>query len=486
MILDFRAPDGPIEIKPDLCVIGAGAAGITIAHALAGCDISVCVVESGGLEQDGDTQALYDGQSVGLPWRSDLATSRLRFFGGTAGQWGGGCVPLDASDMEVRPWVPYSGWPISRRDLDPYYDRARPIVCLPNYPYGDGRLALGLRHKPLGFDPSLLINNYWMLGRHLRFGEVYRAELARSRNVTVLLNANLTGFEVDENASMVRRASLRSLDGKTGGVQARYFVLACGGLENARLLLLSNSVKKQGLGNDRDLVGRFFMDHPSGKLGSVVSEHPEQLTAAYNRHLARRKLPIYPEIGLSWTLQRKEHVLNGRVRPDDIEENVPDGIAALRGLRGDLANGATSRLPSQLLRILGDLGEVGCGVHRVLRGRSPVRTHRIDLNGFFEQAPNPDSRVTLGEETDALGQRKIRLDWRLTELDRQTYEAAARVFAGELARLGLGRVRIDPWLKPGGAKFEGVGGAAHHLGTTRMSNDPRTGVVELELQGPRH
>ena len=486
MIIDFRAADSPAEIKADLCVIGAGAAGITIAHALASSNLHVCVIESGGLELEEATQALYEGHSVGLPWGADLAASRLRCFGGTTGLWGGGCVPLDASDMAVRPWVPHSGWPISRRELDPFYDRARPILRLPDHKFGDERLAFSLPHKPLGFDPALLINTYAMLSGQPRLGEVYWDELARSRNVTVLLNANLTELKVNENGAAVRHASLRSLEGRTGRVQARSFVLACGGIENARLLLLSNSVKPHGLGNDRDLVGRFFMDHPSGRLGSIVSDDPERLSAAYDRHRTNRTLPIYPEIALSWALQQKQLVLNGRVRPEDFEVNVPDGVAALRSLRADLAQGVTSRLPGDIRRIVADIRDVAPSVYRALRGRPAVSTHRVDFQGFFEQAPNPDSRVTLGEQTDALGQRKTRLDWQLSELDRHTYETASRIFATELGRLGLGRVQLDPWLDPwlgrGGAPFGGVAGMAHHLGTTRMSETDQTGVVDRDCR----
>lgn len=191
MILDFRAADCPVEFDADLCVIGAGAAGITIARSLANAGVQVCVVESGGLEPEEDTQGLYEGQSVGLPWGMDLATSRLRYFGGTTGHWGGGCMPLDASDMEPRPWVEHSGWPISRRDLDPFYQRARGVLDMPGHPFGEARLLSALRHPMLDLDPALLVNTYTLSSFRPRFGDVYRRDLAEAPNVTVLLHANL-------------------------------------------------------------------------------------------------------------------------------------------------------------------------------------------------------------------------------------------------------------------------------------------------------
>lgn len=482
MILDFRAASSPAEFDADLCVVGAGAAGIAMAQSLAGTNLSVCVIESGGLEPDPATQALYHGEAVGLPWTTALASSRLRQFGGTTGEWGGGCMPLDASDMATRPWVPHSGWPITRAQLEPFYDRARAILAVPAYGFGDHRLVAGMRHKPVAFDPDLLTNVYAMLSAKPRLGEVFHRTLSRSANVTVLLNANLIEFDVDDTARHVRQARLRSLHGRIGRVRAKHFVLACGGIENARLLLLSNSVSRPGLGNDRGNVGRFFMDHPSGRLGSIVSQHPEALIAAYDRHRARRTLPIYPEIALSEKLQRQQRTLNGRVRPAGFEENVADGITAFRNLRFQMATGGPGRLPSQLRRILADIDQVAPSIWRVLRGRPAVAARRIELHGFFEQAPNPDSRITLGRDLDALGQRRVQLDWQLTDLDRHTFETAATTFSAELTRLGLGRVQLDPWLCPGGNAFEGVGGAAHHIGTTRMSDDPATGVVDADCR----
>ena len=482
MILDFRAVATPAEFDADLCIVGAGAAGIAIAQALAGKSLTVCIVESGGLEPDTATQALYQGRSVGLPWATDLSSSRLRQFGGTTGEWGGGCMPLDASDMAVRSWVPHSGWPIARAMLEPFYRRARDLLTIPAYEFGDGELTARMRHKPVAFDPNLLANVYAMLSARPRLGELCQPTLTRSSNITVLLNANLIEFDVDDTARHVRQARIRSLHGRAGRVRAKHFVLACGGIENARLLLLSNSVSKLGLGNDSDNVGRFFMDHPSGRLGSIVSEHSEALIAAYDRHRTRRTLPIYPEIALSERLQVQRHTLNGRVRPAAFEENVADGIVAFRNLRSGIATGAPGRLSSQLRRILTDIDHVAPSVWRVLRGRPAVAARRIELHGFFEQAPNPDSRISLGGDLDAFGQRRVQLDWRLTELDRHTFETAATTFSAELTRLGLGRVQLDPWLCPGGRPFEGVGGAAHHIGTTRMSNDPAAGVVDADCR----
>lgn len=482
MFFDFREEATPAAFSVDVCIIGAGAAGIAMALELSRSSLSVCLVESGGFDLDGEVQALYEGTSDGLDWGSAMSANRMRFFGGTTAVWGGGCAPLDDIDFEPRDWVAHSGWPIGPAELKPYQERARAVVGIPKLTFGDQGLIGRQPHKALAFDPARLGNAFWMDSRKPHFGTEYRAALQQAATVSVVLNANLMELESDSNARSVSRAMLRSLSGRTGHVTARSFVLACGGLENARLLLLSNAVRPQGLGNDHDLVGRFFMDHPTGALGTIVTDNPKRLCDAYNRHLTDRADPIFPEIVLSPALQRSEKILNGRLRPEDFEVSVPDGVKATRELRAQLRAGAFGHVAGNVWRGLKDIDDVVGSLYRLARGREPVLTHRTTFEGFFEQAPNPDSRVTLSDTKDALGQRRLSMHWQLTELDRRTYETACRVFAAELARLDLGIVQLDPWMRPGSTSFEGLAGAHHHMGTTRMSADPRSGVVDPQCR----
>src|SRR4051812_36937453 len=156
MLVDFRELADGATIDADICVVGAGAAGIAIAVSLIGTRYQVCVLESGGFEFEPETQALYEGEAVGVPWGTTLNTSRLRFFGGTTNHWSGGCTPLDEMDFLERPWIPHSGWPIVRSDLDPWYDRARPLLHMPGTPFDDPEWFA--REAPsFTFDPSKLV-----------------------------------------------------------------------------------------------------------------------------------------------------------------------------------------------------------------------------------------------------------------------------------------------------------------------------------------
>jgi choline dehydrogenase-like flavoprotein len=484
MLIDFAQDDSPREFVTDVCVIGAGAAGVSLALGFAHTRFSVCLVESGGVRFEPETQALYKGITTGLPWFCELDDCRLRRYGGTtSGDWGGGCTPLDDLDFAPRPWVPFSEWPISKDELFPYYERAREMFELSSAPFEDldllRQVLAQLDPDPLAFDPAILVNRYY-LKSGVHFGRDHQS-LHQIPNVTLLLHANAVNLQPSGNAKTLDKIDIRAISGRSGTIRARAYILACGGIETARLLLDSNTVEPHGVGNGHDLVGRFFMDHPSGTCGTVVTDQPERLVAAYDHswHWERR-LPVYPTLCLSDGLQKRMRLLNARYRLVGREdEPTADGVLALRGLLAQVRrrrmNGDVFR---QLRRIGADLGHVATATRRHLKGQN-VTAMRLDLDGVFEQAPNPDSRITLSDEIDSLGQRRARLDWRFTELDWRTFRHFADHFDAQLRQLGLGYLKTADWLLSDKPELNSqLRGVAHHLGTTRMSDDPRSGVVD--------
>ena len=507
MFIDFLDAAAPTELDADICIVGAGAAGIAMARTFIGSSLRVCLLESGGCGGELRNQALYEGDSIGSP-SFDPVSSRMRVFGGSCNLWGGGCMPLSPLDMSPRDWVPHSGWPLSLADLAPWYQHARTFCGIERHALDGDRFLTAPVQPPLPFAPDTLVNQIFVRSPVL-FGRAYRTELERAGNLTVLLHANLLELEATTDGNAVHRARIGSLTGRRGTVRARHYVLACGGIENARLLLLSDAVVPGGLGNRHDLVGRYFMDHPSGKLGTLHSRTADRLARPYDRLRGKGAAPPFPEIGLSERAQRTHRILNARVHPFAVEGRVSRGLHALRGLRTALrkpmadenarlearlcaamrseaapAPGHT-RAPASLGKLALQLG-FGAGdvVHalgRKLADKPAVRTSHVDLVGYFEQAPNPDSRVSLSGERDALGQRRLRIDWRLTELDHHTFRASARLFGEELARACGGRFEPEPWLGDAAGTPQ-VRGTAHHLGTTRMADDPRHGVVDRDCR----
>lgn len=502
MILDYLDPSAPTDLHADLCVIGAGAAGIAIARSFIGSSVTVCLVEGGGMRGEERSQALYEGSASGdVPF--DTAGSRMRVFGGSCTLWGGGCIPLGDSDMTPRDWVPDSGWPLRHEELAPWYEKAREFCRIdPAYGFTGGTFDGPPPRKPLDLDPEVM-TNYVFARSPVLFGDAYRDILAHAANVTVLLHANLLELRSNDTASHVTEARIGSLDGRRGRVRARHYVLATGGIENARILLLSDSVAPGGLGNAHDLVGRYFMDHPSGTLGVVRSAHADRLSRPYERSIGKERAPLSAEIGLSTAAQGRHRTLNGRVHPFAIEGEVPSGIKALRNLRASLSKPARdegtlleARLNAALqngpghaelaspphtaldaLRLGLHFGDVVRALVQKAGDRPVVRSESVALVGFFEQAPHRDSRITLDASRDTLGLRRVRVNWRLTELDRHTYRTLTRLTGDRLAATCEGRFEPAPWAVDADLPVE-VHGTAHHMGTTRMASDPAHGVVD--------
>ena len=283
MFIESTRLDSGHRIEADVCIVGGGAAGITLASRLAKGRTSVCLLESGGMGSipDPDLQELYAGEYVGeVPTlnSSYLTASRLRAFGGTTNLWSGYCRPLDELDFESRDWVPNSGWPISRSTLNPYYDAASDFVGIRRFDRDNPDAALGRSY----FEGPDFAERVFRFSP-MRFGMEYAAELHNKKNITVYYEANAIEFVASRDGRSAESLRASTLSGVELSVKARYWVIAAGGIENARLLLASRSGQPAGLGNQHDLVGRYFMEHAVvhwglGQIGRIhlFAEWPRQ------------------------------------------------------------------------------------------------------------------------------------------------------------------------------------------------------------------
>jgi choline dehydrogenase-like flavoprotein len=481
MLVDFRKNEAR-DFHADLCIIGAGAAGITLARAFLGTSTRLCLLESGGLEYDDDVQELYEGKNIGRPY-FELDATRLRYFGGSTNHWAGRSTPLDELDFQHRPWVPHSGWPLTRADLDPYYKKAQPICNLGPYVY-DERVWQSLDVKaPYPFDPAKLRVQFWQFSKPVaRFGEAFHDALAQADNITVVLHANVTNIGINQAGSKVERLDIASLAGQTGVVRARYFVLACGGLENPRLLLVSNSVERAGVANRHDLVGRFFMEHPKGRAGDIVALDPYRLLDIYRKHFPPDSAPYWAAFHPGAALQRDKAILNSSLALY-YDPEPGSGAAALLEIRNAHRRGREIHdWGSKIWRVLKDLDVIAAGLYRrQIEGKAPIASPGVlYFRARGEQAPNPQSRVTLTGERDALGLNRIALDWRLSDIDKRSIAVLTRTLGEEFGRLGLGRIRLADWLAGDAAWPDDLVGGNHHMGTTRMADDPKQGVVNAD------
>jgi len=498
---------GPREtIHGDICIVGGGAAGITLARELGRAGRDVVLLESGGKKLDRAAQDLDRGTVLDPESHGPLQDYRRRRLGGATTAWGGRCVPFDEVDFETRPHVAHSGWPFGKRDLDAYYERAHAYCDLGAYAYAvTDALPAPARHRAM--IPGLRSEELTMAALYrfsppTNFGARYGDELGANPSVRAYLHATAIELSMSREGNVVEEVVAAAPGGRRLSVVAKRYVLAGGGLEVTRLLLASRRVQARGIGNEHDLVGRFYMCHVIHHVDielagdGIVWDYERTTDGVY----CQRTLHVTEEA------QRSQGLLNHRARvehPDIADPDHRSGVLsaaylaksflmrqAANPLWGDevnvLSKGTTT---NELVRPVQHLRNVATDVpsvigfskrwlfERVLRERKlpsvviPSASNRYTLRIDAEQAPNPESRVMLGDECDAYGLPRLRVDWRHTGLDAESLERTSRIFDEALRTSGVGKAR---WSPP--VRLPATGG--HHIGTTRMTTDPRSGVVD--------
>ena len=485
MFIDARHLEDRSETRCEVCIIGAGAAGISVARKLRGRGFKVCVLEGGGLDPDTKSQALYDGEICGHPYFA-LDSCRVRCFGGTTDQWAGYCWPMQPPTFDERPWIPYSGWPIGQSDLAPYHDEAAELLGFPRkgwspeagWELSEWENTFGEYRVPFSTEYFRQLST---LVNPLRMGVVFRNDFARAGNVDVFLRANAVELEATQAGNLVRRCRVQTLEARTLYFTARYFVLAAGGIENPRLLLLSDRVHREGLGNRNDLVGRFFTDHATVPIGAIQVAEPD---APFELYIRYKNRPALGEIDHVVTILATEAAQAEfelvpiwiRLLPKLEEFWRSKGPLSLKEIRLSLSNRTfPGDFYGHIRNVLTDLGSVA----RLFHARAAYDGHSyegIDVQAGFAPAPNRDSRIMLSEAIDALGLRKAKLDWRLSEIDYRSIVWLSKRFALEVDTTGFGRMKIA--LGDDLSWTEQIRGNRHHVGTTRMGVAPQDGVVD--------
>lgn len=486
MLIDLRNLDDGAHFQAPMCILGAGVAGLTLARRLLDQGWPVLLVESGGADYEGAVQALAEGRVVGQPYY-DLDCVNLRMLGGTTAIWGGRCAQLDPIDFRDRPWVPHSGWPFGHEELQGYYGQALRLfqVGAPDHARSEW-----LARNPVikAVEGGTLSLGFWSIDNvGDRFAAPRLGDVLGHPQCRVLIHATATNLSLASDGRSVRHVTLRDISGKSGTVAAQHVVLALGGIENARLLLASEDVAANGVGNGHDLVGRYFMEHPHARGGKVVGPGALTLLRALGRRRTVDGTSHAPLLRLSESAQERLGTLNtaltlGLRRPETAHQALV--IKAFRKLKHDLdastRNRGMARLAKSAVRHLDSLVFP-------LRPWLNLRTGlgEVALVIRAEQAPNPDSRIQLDRDRDAVGLRRIRLDWRFSEQDKHTVRCLVSSFDGALRAAGLGKAVRADWLDDSSVLWRSdpnisaqhIGGY-HHMGTTRMADDPTRGVVD--------
>jgi len=485
--LDARELESPV-IDADVCIVGAGAAGITLATELGRAGRDVCLVESGGLAPEAPIQALYDLENLGHPVRENFM-SRARYYGGSCNLWAGRSMRLLEEDVGPQAEPGGNGWPLRYAEIAGYYSRAAAVLRLPHLELfdpaaHDGRMSQWERR--IFASGSITPTVSLWARRPMRFGAAYRGEIRRSDRVRAVLHASVTTIQLDPAGDTVEALEVATLQGRRFRVRARVFVLACGGLENARLLLASHDRHLSGIGNGHDLVGRFFMDHPRAVHGRVRLRPGVRLPSLRGRPLADGKVQI--GMGLPLEERRRRGLLNHYATLESefsgyaaagYQSAVRAAKVILRkgyaGSRWDLGRARLGEIPG-MIYLLTPKELMPYPVYRLYWGLRNALHPRPDGGSrvvvyFCEQPAGAESRLTLSNQRDGLGVPRLALHWRIPSEVTQTLLELQDALSSCLRDAGVGD------LEPGAGEPRYTD-ASHHMGTTRMGATPRTGVVD--------
>ncbi len=508
MLLESRDLPDQTALTCDLCIVGAGAAGISIALDTLASGLDVLLLEAGGLSAEKKTQQLYAGSVADERLHCLPDRYRQRMFGGTTTIWGGRCVPFDEIDFEPRDYVPYSGWPIARAALLPYYAAANRLCEAGDFKYSAGdAFPQPLAPMLVGFNSdNFSTDTLERFSCPTDFGRRYLHRLASAPTLRVLLHANVTAIALNDAGDHVTRLTVRNLHGKRLSVMARSFVLATGGLEVARLLLANRDVHPRGIGNQHDLVGRYYMCHVAGTIGRVrIAGALGDVNHGYD--IADEGVYCRRRLALRAAVQRGQRLGNFVARlhhpriTDPAHRNAILSLLYLakfaipyeygKRLHGDDAATLSVWMRHLTNVVTGPLDAAGFAWHMLRYRRLAARkfpsiiirskANLYSLDFHAEQQPNPLSRVSLNNEVDSLGMPRIRIDWRYTSGDVDTVSRALALLARDIHRSGVGRFEYDPGtVEMEMTRYGAYGG--HHIGTARMGSDPRTSVVDADCR----
>lgn len=483
MIVDLQHTDGIIPVhSADVCVIGAGAAGISMAIELSRRGLSVLLVEGGGINFEDSSQELYRTEITGLP-HAGVHEGRFRVLGGTTTRWGGQILELDASDFERRPWVPESGWPFPKSVLHRHYARALEIEGVDRSLLGDDDVwsALDISKPPLhnGIEPF-----FTRFCPQPNFAKLHHEFLTLQPDVTVYLHANLCEIVLSSSESAIRAVRCKT-DGRADSIfHARHFVFCLGGLETARVLMQPLRGLNRPPWDQGSKLGRYFQDHLDVSAATLSPLHPHDFHLQFdNVYLSGFR--YIPKIKAGVRLQEQLRMLSvgASFVPQSTRQDVVEQFrkALHRYQRGEQRSAGNGQL----------LGAAKATDILLRKAWRYVRHHRaynpddlgVDLRVHCEQAPNSESRLTLSRDRDTSGLLRLQLDWRFGELELETIrrfvDYAARVFeSSEIARVKIHSDRLECVQSLASHTTDSY----HHMGTTRMADSPRDGVVDLNCR----
>jgi len=469
MFKDLKDISSESTLTYDVCIVGTGPAGISVAKQLLDTDHRIVMLESGGVLPEPEYQQLNKGENSGPSFLS-LDASRLRCFGGASKLWAGVCSPFKSDEFDKKSFIPLSGWPISLDDLKSYYKQAAKMLGITyqkfyNKDYFNDTFN-GISFKEFDRDDSFLSGSIFQVSnvKNRDLGEKYKKDFEPSLNTDIIFHSTVTKLNLNSSGKDIQSVSIADLNGNKATIKAKIFVLACGALENPRILLASNDHYKNGIGNNSGFVGSCFMSHPGiSNVGEVHKTSSEQC--------------------ISKDKYTNDYVVSFEMSPHErSKQKVLRHSLSVSQYMG-LANRSTytsGRIFSDFSKLYKNFN-FSSSVKKVvckLDGEDRYASSHLDLGVGLEQPPRLSNKLMLHTTRDDLGVPKINMYWDdISEIEKETVIKSVKTMARELGVLNIGRIRFKNELLAG-ESYKINDPVNHHIGTTRMSNSSKAGVVD--------
>ena len=466
----------PSRTEADVVIVGAGAAGISLAVELARHGREVILLEGGGTDLEETSQELYRSDLHGLAHRG-IHTGRFRVHGGTTTMWGGQILELDESDFTERPWVPASGWPIPKSELLPHYSRALELEGVAGSILDDRRVWETLGDPIPHFDGLDAYLSRWC--PEPNFARLHRRALESHPRIELWLHANAVELLLEHDRATGVRC--RTLSGTEAIFRARHYIFALGTIESSRFFL---QPRHEGAHpwNQSGLLGRHFQDHIDSDAATIRPKSAAELHRLFDG-IFLRGYKYNPKLRLTPQTQRDSEILNagGTVfsvsdMDADLAEVKTTAKHILRGRFGQL----TAAHLGGLLRH-GPLVARQAYRYAVQHRAFHLPSAEIKLRVHCEQQPDSESAITLSDERDSLGLLRTRLTWCISPAELRTIRRFVEIAQTSLA--GIAEIIPNPDLLDPGDRFKAhCQDSFHHMGGMRMHPSPGSGVVDTDLK----
>jgi choline dehydrogenase-like flavoprotein len=480
MRIDLEDVPSETRFESEICVIGAGIAGLLLSEKLAGYGFRVHLLEAGGIDLEQRSQDLYKSEMRGVFHRG-TTEGRFRTFGGASTRWGGQVLSYPEEVFQNRELLGHIGWPISESDIRAYYPEIFKIMGVNDLPFTDEFLErFGTREALHSPDVRIRFSKFAPFPKR-NLAETVGKQCLASDRITVFFHANAVSVDLDQKGDEIKSVTVRNYQGVQYSFKAREYIICTGTIEASRLLLSSTSIHPCGVGNLTDQVGRYFHDHVTARA-LLIGEQSKAIFSKYFSPYYVKNTLHSPKLEATVSLQKRLN-LPEIMAQFFIHEPNDNEFALLRRTLVDLQRREISfKTVGQLPLFLSGAAQMAFALK--IRGRRIIsRRAGITLNIETEQKPRSDSRIQISDEVNCLGIPKTIVDWKISEEEGEAMRRYASAVDQFLRSLGMTQLEWNPgplddsqtWIQAGGDIL-------HPMGGTRMGTSPDNSVVDKNLR----